>query len=184
MVAKKDKNNLVWVDLEMTGLDPEKEQIIEIATVITDSNLRILATGPNYVIHQNIKILKGMDEWNQKHHKKSGLIEEVKSSKITLKQAEYATLDFIKEYAFDKKSPLCGSSVHHDRRFLIKHMPKVDEYLHYRLVDVSTVKGLVAKWYSQDKKIFPKKKDAHRALPDILESIDELRFYKNNYFKE
>lgn len=178
----KNKNNRVWIDLEMTGLDPEKEGIIEIATLITNSNLDILAEGPNLVIHQPAKLLTAMDSWNQKQHSKSGLIERVKNSKTTLKKAERVTLDFIKEYCLPKKSPICGNAVYHDRRFIIKYMPKLDAFLHYRMVDVTTLKILIASWYPKDKAI-PKKKDSHRALDDIRESIEELRFYRKNYFK-
>ena len=178
----KNKNNMVWIDLEMTGLDPEKESIIEIATLVTNANLEILAEGPNLVIHQPAKLLKAMDSWNQKQHSKSGLIELVKNSKVTLKKAEKVTLDFIKEYCFPKKSPICGNAVYHDRRFIIEYMPKLDAFLHYRMVDVTTLKILVEQWYPKNKEL-PKKKDSHRALDDIRESIVELRFYRKNYFK-
>lgn len=176
------KANLVWMDLEMTGLDPEKESIIEIATIVTDGDLEILGEGPHIVIHQKLKLLKAMDAWNQEQHGKSGLIEEVKASKWNLKQAEEATLNFISEFCKPKESPLCGNSVHHDRRFLIKYMPKLSDFLHYRIIDVSTVRGLVERWYPKDKTA-PKKKDAHRALTDLHESIEELRFLRKNYFK-
>ena len=182
MSTLKSKHNMVWIDMEMTGLDPEKEEIIEMATIITDSNLHILNEGPNLVIHQKPSLLKKMDEWNQKQHKKSGLIEEVRNSKVTLKGAEEMTLEFITHYCFPKKSPLCGNAVHHDRRFLIKSMPKLNGYLHYRHVDVSTLKDLVQRWYPKNKDL-PKKNDVHRALPDIRASIDELKFYRANYFK-
>ncbi|MBI3313487.1 MAG: oligoribonuclease [Candidatus Omnitrophica bacterium] len=181
--SPKNKNNIVWIDLEMTGLDPEKESIIEIATLVTNSDLEILAEGPNLVIRQPAKLLKEMDAWNQKQHAKSGLIELVKNSKITLKKAEKQTLDFIKEYCVRKKSPLCGNAVYHDRRFIIKYMPKLDAFLHYRMVDVTTLKILVEQWYPKNKEL-PKKKDSHRALDDIRESIEELRFYRKHYLKE
>lgn len=180
----KSKKNFVWMDLEMTGLDPEKEKIIEMATLITDQNLNILAQGPRFVIHQNEKILAAMDEWNQRHHQKSGLLEEVKRSDITSKKAERLTLAFIKKYCHPKKSPLCGNAIHHDRRFLIKYMPSINDYLHYRHVDVSTVKILIHQWYPQDKKQHPKKSDKHRALDDIRQSIEELRYYRDTYFKK
>lgn len=173
---------MVWIDLEMSGLDPEKESIIEIATLITNGELDIIAEGPNLVIHQPPRLLKAMDAWNQKQHAKSGLIELVKNSKITLKKAEKLTLDFIKQYCFPKKASLCGNAVYHDRRFIIKYMPKLDAFLHYRMVDVTTLKILVEQWYPKNKEI-PKKKDSHRALDDIRESIEELRFYRENYFK-
>ncbi|HNX68536.1 MAG TPA: oligoribonuclease [Candidatus Omnitrophota bacterium] len=183
MKPKIHRNNMVWIDMEMTGLDPEKERIIEIATIITDGSLNVLAEGPDLVIHQPAAILKGMDEWNQKHHAESGLIEAVKASEMTVKKAEQLTLDVIKEFCNPKKVPLCGNSVHHDRKFLAKYMPKIDDYLHYRHVDVSTLKALVARWYPKDKDKTPPKGKSHRALADIRESIDELRFYRDRYFK-
>lgn len=181
-MSHKHKDNMVWIDLEMTGLDPEKEGIIEIASLVTDGDLNVIAEGPDLVIHQSAKLLKSMDEWNQKQHKKSGLIEEVKASKISMKKAEKLTLEFIKQYCFPKKSALCGSSVHHDRRFLIRYMPKLNAYLHYRHMDVSTLKDLVRRWYPSHKEA-PKKSETHRAKADILESIEELRFYKKTYFR-
>ena len=177
------RGNMVWMDMEMTGLDPEKEGIIEIASIVTDKHLNILAEGPNLVIRQPLKLLKKMDAWNQKHHKKSGLIDEVKSSKITVKQAEKATLNFIKQYCIPGKAILCGNTIYQDRRFLIQHMRKLDRFLHYRLIDVSTIKELVRRWYPKDKQL-PKKDSSHRALADIRESIGELRFYKETYFKQ
>ncbi|MDP3920218.1 MAG: oligoribonuclease [Candidatus Omnitrophota bacterium] len=177
-----NKGNLVWLDMEMTGLDPEKEGIIEIATLITDGDLNVVAEGPCLVIHQKPKLLKTMDEWNQNQHGKSGLIHEVKRSKITVKKAEKATLEFVKQYCYPKKSALCGSSIHHDRQFLIKYMPKLNDYLHYRHVDVSTIKTLIDRWYPKNREI-PKKQELHRALQDIRESITELRYYREKYFK-
>jgi len=182
MVPKQHRNNLVWMDMEMTGLDPKKERIIEIATIITDSDLNILEEGPNFVIHQSPRFLKAMDAWNKKQHKESGLIDRVKASRLMVKEAEDETLAFVKEYCYPKKTPLCGSSIHQDRLFLTRYMPKLNDYLHYRHIDVSTVKGLVARWYPKDKNL-PKKSDCHRALSDIRESIEELRYYKKNYFK-
>ncbi len=174
---------MVWIDMEMTGLDPEKDRIIEIATVITDGELNVLAEGPDLVIHQPASVLRGMDDWNQKHHKESGLIQAVKGSVITVKQAEELTLSVVKQYCNPKKAPLCGNSVHHDRRFLGRYMPHLEAYLHYRHVDVSTLKALVARWYPKDKEKLPPKGKAHRALADILESIEELKFYRQRYFK-
>lgn len=181
MKPKIHRNNMVWIDMEMTGLDPEKERILEIASIVTDGDLNILAEGPNLVIHQPEKLLKGMDQWNCEHHGKSGLIEDVRASKVTVKEAEEATLAFITEYAKPKKAPLCGNSVHHDRKFLARFMPKVEGYLHYRHVDVSTIKSLVMRWYPKDK--VPQKGKSHRALADIRESIEELRHYRSVYFK-
>ncbi len=175
------KDNFVWIDLEMTGLDPDKEVIIEIATIVTDSQLNILAEGPDLVLHQPEIYLTRMDDWNRNQHSKSGLIDDVRKSMISLEAAEAQTLDFIRQFCETKQNPLCGNAVHHDRRFLIKYMPKIHEFLHYRHIDVSTVKTLVQKWYPKQKEV--KKSTSHRALSDIRESIEELRFYRANYFK-
>jgi oligoribonuclease len=179
---KKHKDNLVWIDMEMTGLDPEKEGIIEIASVVTDKDLNVLAEGPNLIIRQPAKLLKAMDSWNQKQHGKSGLLAGVKKSKISVKKAERETLKFIKKFCVPGKTILCGSAIYHDRRFIIKHMPKLNAFLHYRLIDVSTIKELVRRWYPKDKDA-PQKSEDHRALSDILESIEELRYYRKNNFK-
>lgn len=182
MVKKKDKTNMVWIDMEMTGLNPEKEGIIEIATIITNSELEIVAEGPNLVVSQSAALLGRMDSWNKKQHKKSGLLDAVKESKLTTKKAEEMTLKFIKPYCYSGQSVLCGNSVHHDRRFLDRYMPKLSAYLHYRHVDVSTIKDLAKRWYPK-RKDTPKKGGSHRALDDIRESIEELRFYRKAYFK-
>ncbi len=182
MRTGKSKKNLIWVDMEMTGLDPEKERIIEIATIVTDGQLNILAEGPNLVIHQPDRVLLAMDKWNRKHHRKSGLIQAVRSSKTTVKEAEKRTLEFLNRFCHQGKSPLCGNSVHHDRKFLARYMPRLDAFLHYRHVDVSTIKEVVTRWYGKPKK-FKKKKDSHRALSDIRESIGELNFYRQEFFK-
>lgn len=174
--------NLVWMDMEMTGLDPEKDVIIEIACLVTDSALNILEEGPCLVIHQPLRILRAMDQWNQTHHGKSGLIEAVKKSKIKLRDAEQQSLEFIKKYCKPGKSPLCGNSIHHDRRFLARYMPGIHKYLSYRLIDVSTIKELVRRWYPAHCNP-PKKEGSHRALSDIRESIDELRYYQKYFFK-
>lgn len=181
MSAKTHRFNMVWIDMEMTGLDPVKDRIIEIASIVTDGQLNILAEGPNLVIHQPERLIRGMDQWNQEHHSKSGLIADVRNSTVTVKAAEKMTLEFLKEYCKPKKAPLCGNSVHHDRRFLARDMPAIDDYLHYRHVDVSTIKALVVRWYPKDKE--PPKGKSHRALSDIRESIEELRFYRERYFK-
>lgn len=178
------KTNLVWLDMEMTGLDPEKERIIEVATIVTDSDLNVLAEGPNLVIHQSAVILKRMDAWNQKQHGGSGLIEAVRRSKVTVKEAEKKTLAFLKKHCVAGKSPLCGNSVHHDKRFIIKYMPALADFLHYRIVDVSTVKELTKRWYPDKKsKILPQKNSTHRALDDVKESIEELRALRKVFFK-
>lgn len=182
--SKKTKKppRLVWIDMEMTGLNPDNEVIIEIATIITDKKLKVIEEGPVLVVHQPDKYLDGMDKWNQKHHKKSGLIKAVQDSKISLEEAEKQTLAFIQKHCALKKSPLCGNSVHHDRRFLERYMPKIHEFLHYRHIDVSTVKALIKYWYKSKKKVY-EKRNAHRALGDIRESILELQHYKKKYFK-
>lgn len=174
-------NNLVWMDLEMTGLDPEKERIIEIATIITDGELNIIAEGPDLVIHQPAKLLKAMDEWNQTQHAKSGLIDKVKASKTDEAEAERRTLEFIGKYVGPKTSPLCGNSIHHDRRFLIKYMPALNNHLHYRHIDVTTIKALVQRWYPSTRR-YIQKKEKHRALNDVRESIAELKYLREHYF--
>ncbi len=177
-------DNMVWIDLEMSGLDPEKDKILEIATIITDGELNILAEGPNLVVHQPTRILKSMDEWNHKEHRRSGLYEKVEQSKITLEAAEATTLEFLKEYCYPKKAPLCGNSVHHDRRFLLEYMPKITDFLHYRIIDVSTISGVITRWYPSSKtKKIPKKQKLHMALADVRESIDELRYLRNHFFR-
>jgi oligoribonuclease len=165
----------------MSGLNPECDHLLEISTIITDSNLDIIALGPNLVIHQEAGILDAMDDWNSTHHKKSGLYEQSLKSLIDLQSAEKATLNFLEKYCSSKSSPLCGNTVHQDRAFLKKYMPKVEAFLHYRHIDVSTVKELAKRWAPEimDKFI---KKEGHRAQEDILESIEELRYYRQYLF--
>ncbi len=179
-MSQQNHYNLVWMDLEMTGLEPDIEVIIEIATIITDSHLNIIEEGPALVVHQDDDILSRMDEWNQKTHSASGLIQKVKDSKITVEEAEKTTLDFIKKYVPYKAAPLCGNSVGQDRRFLYKYMPKISEYLHYRSVDVTSIKEVIRRWYPSGRKL-PKKSDEHKALIDIQESIEELIFYRDHF---
>lgn len=174
------KTRLVWMDLEMTGLAPEKDQILEIATIITNTDLETIAHGPEIVINQDNKILEAMDEWNQTHHKKSGLIDRVQQSTVTVQEAEATTLDFIKKHVEKDHGILAGNSIWQDRRFIIRHMPRIDEYLHYRLLDVSTVKLLANSWYQHQPF---QKTESHRAKTDIEESIQELIFYKEKCFK-
>ena len=176
-----NKNNLIWLDLEMTGLDPKEHTIIEIATLITDSALNILAEGPALAICHDLETLKKMEAWSLKTHTKSGLLKRVETSEMTLQQAEEKTLAFVSRYCKAKGSPLCGNSIGHDRRFLERYMPKLFSYLHYRNIDVSTVKELVLRWYPKGVQM-PKKKAAHLAMEDIQESIRELKFYRENYF--
>lgn len=172
--------NLVWVDMEMTGLDSQRDQILEIATLITDSQLNILAEGPNLAIHQPEEALNGMDEWNQTHHGKSGLIARVRASTETLQSAEEKTLAFVSAFCKIKSSPLCGNSVWQDRRFLDHYMPELNAYFHYRIIDVSSVKELVQRWYPNAPPL--KKAESHQALADIRESVEELRHYRRNCF--
>lgn len=178
----KDAENLIWIDLEMTGLNPEIEVIIEIATIVTDKNLNILAQGPVFAIHQPTEILDTMDDWNQEHHGKSGLIERVKASTITTLQAEKATLDFLNQWLDAGQSPICGNSVWQDRRFLTKYMPTLEAFFHYRCIDVSTFKELAARWCPDVKEGFSKE-STHQALDDIIESIEELRYYREHFIR-
>jgi len=173
-------SNLIWMDLEMTGLDPEQDTILEIATIVTDGALNIVAEGPDLVIHQPDSVLKAMDSWCQEHHHASGLTDSVRQSKISLAEAEQETLNFIHGYTQPGTAPLCGNSIHQDRRFLTRYMPAIDQWLHYRMVDVSTVKELVARWYGEN--IVVKKAEGHRAMDDIQESIAELKHYREQVF--
>ncbi len=174
---------LVWLDMEMTGLDPERERIIEIATILTDGALAEIAVGPELVIHQDEPVLAAMDEWNKTHHGASGLTERVRASTVTEGDAEAQTLAFIAAHVPAKERPvLAGNSIHQDRRFIRRYMPLLEKRLHYRMVDVSTVKELARRWYPEVVAKQPGKKETHRALDDIRESIEELRFYKQRVF--
>ena len=172
-----DKNNLIWIDLEMTGLDTFQDTIIEIATVVTDKDLKILAEGPVIAIHHEDHVLNAMDEWNQQHHGDSGLIERVQKSKYTMAQAERETLEFLLDFVPQGASPMCGNSICQDRRFMAREMPELEEFFHYRNLDVSTLKELAARWKPE---VLTQhiKKGAHLALDDVLESIEELQFYR------
>ena len=172
---------MVWIDLEMTGLDIEKESIIEIATVITDSELNIIAQGPNLAVSVSEELLAGMDEWNTTHHNQSGLVERIRHEGVSISEAQQQTLDFLKQWVNPKTAPLCGNSVWYDRRFLDKEMPLVADYLHYRMVDVSTIKELARRWYPKVDKY--RKKLSHLALDDILESIEELQYFRDKVFQ-
>ncbi|XP_060911725.1 small fragment nuclease isoform X2 [Labrus mixtus] len=175
---------IVWVDLEMTGLDIEKDQIIEMACIITDAELKLVAEGPNLIIKQPDALLDGMSEWCQEHHGKSGLTQAVRDSKISLEHAEYEFLSFIRLHTPPGQCPLAGNSVHADKRFLDKYMPQFMYHLHYRIIDVSTIKELCRRWFPEDYKMAPQKKATHRALDDIQESIKELLFYRAHIFKD
>lgn len=176
-------DNLIWIDLEMTGLNPDTDRIIEIATVVTDTNLHILAEGPVFAIHQSDELLEGMDSWNRKQHGKSGLIDRVKESHVSEREAEEATLKFLKQYVSVQKSPMCGNSVYQDRRFLFRYMPQLEQYFHYRLLDVSTLKELTRRWLPAVFKQLPEKESKHLALDDIKDSIMELQFYRQQVLR-
>ncbi len=173
--------NLVWIDLEMTGLIPEKERIIEIATVVTDSNLNILAEGPSLAIKQPDSFLDSMDDWNTDQHGRSGLIDRVRQSDIDESQAMQSTIQFLLKWVKKGESPMCGNSITLDRRFLIKYMPELESIFHYRNIDVSTLKELAKRWTPEIESVF-NKKGAHLALDDIYESIAELAYYRKNMF--
>lgn len=181
MPKEQEKPHLIWLDLEMTGLDPNKYTIVEIATIITDSHLNILAEGPEIAIRHNQKTLKNMEKWSFDTHTKSGLLKRIKASTIGIEEAESQTLEFVRTYCSKNKSPLCGNSIGHDRRFLERYMTKFFDFLHYRNVDVSTVKELIKRWYTHGPTP-PEKAGKHLALHDIRESIEELKFYRDNYF--
>ena len=173
------------MDLEMTGLIPEKDVIVEIATIITDDQLNVIAEGPDLVIHQTDEVLAAMDKFVVDMHTKSGLLTMIRESTITLEQAGQQTLDFIKAHVPEARTvPLCGNSIGTDRRFLVKYLPEIENFLHYRSVDVSTIKELVKRWYPGLEISRPTKSGAHRALDDVRESIRELKFYRENVFKE
>ena len=176
------QQNLIWIDLEMTGLRPERDRILEIATIITDNDLNILSEGPVIAIHQPEEVLVGMDEWNQTHHSQSGLLERVRNSRIREQAAEQLTLTFLQQYVAENSSPICGNSICQDRRFLYQYMPRLERFFHYRNLDVSTLKILVERW-SPDLKNGFSKKESHRALDDIRESIAELQYYRNTFIK-
>lgn len=176
-----DSDNLIWIDLEMTGLDTQADRILEIATVITDSRLNVLAEGPVLAIHHGDHILEAMDDWNKKQHRKSGLIERVRASELKEREAERQTLEFLSQYVPKGKSPMCGNSICQDRRFLHRCMPELEDYFHYRNLDVSTLKELARRWYPGIARGFSKD-SSHLALDDIYDSINELRYYREQLF--
>lgn len=180
MAARDDL--LVWMDMEMSGLDPDRDVILEVATLITDANLEVVAEGPVIAVHQPDAVLEAMDDWNREHHGASGLTARVRASRLSVADAEAQTLTFVRQHCSDRSSPLCGNSIHQDRRFLARYMPTLDAALHYRNIDVSTVKELVRRWYPNGPTP-PEKRHAHLALDDIRESITELRFYREHVFR-
>jgi len=172
-----DANNLIWIDMEMTGLVPDTDRIIEIAMLVTDAELRVLAEGPVLVLHQPDEVLEAMDSWNKGTHKKSGLIEKVRASRLAEAEAEKLAVEFLREHVAANVSPMCGNSICQDRRFLARWMPKLESHFHYRNLDVSTLKELVRRWKPEILKGFSKE-GKHEALADILESIEELKYYR------
>jgi oligoribonuclease len=181
-MAINKESNLIWIDLEMTGLSPDTDRIIEIATIVTDAHLNILAEGPVMAIHQKDVILNGMDEWNTRQHGKSGLVERVRRSTIDEAEAEAKTIEFLSRFVDAKKSPMCGNSICQDRRFLYRTMPKLEEFFHYRNLDVSTVKELARRWRPEIMGGLSKE-SSHQALNDIRDSITELRYYREYFFR-
>ncbi len=177
-----DPNNLIWLDMEMTGLDPDRDRVIEIAMVATDSTLNTLAESPVVVVHQPDAVLDGMDEWNKSTHGKSGLVDKVRASMVDEASATVQLLEFMRQYVPERASPMCGNSICQDRRFMARWLPGLEAYFHYRNLDVSTLKELARRWKLEVYKGVVKK-GAHTALADIHESIEELRYYRDNFIK-
>ncbi len=180
--ARPNEFNLVWVDMEMTGLDPDSDRIIEVAVVVTDMHLNVLAEGPVFAIHQSDETLDKMDSWNKGTHGRSGLIDRVKASTVSESEAEEALIAFLKQYVPAGKSPMCGNTICQDRRFMVRGMPKLEAFFHYRNLDVSTLKELCRRWKPELIAGF-KKHQKHTALADIIESIDELKYYREHFIK-
>jgi len=178
-----NSSNLIWIDLEMTGLNPDVDRIIEMATIVTDSHLNVLAESPVYAIHQPQSLLDQMDEWNTKHHHQSGLVARVQESAFTEQMAEAAMLEFLRKYVPEGKSPMCGNSIWQDRRFLSRFMPELEKFFHYRMIDVSTLKELALRWAP---KVYGgvQKESAHLALQDIRDSVNELKYYKTHFLNQ
>ena len=177
-----DANHLVWLDMEMSGLDPERERIIELAMIVTDSNLEVIAESPAWAVHQSDAVLDAMDDWNKKTHGRSGLIERVRASTMDDAAVEAAALAFMAEYVPARSSPMCGNSIGQDRRFMVRYMPKLEDWFHYRNLDVSTLKELCRRWQPEIYKGFSKQ-GAHTALADIRESIAELQYYRQHFLR-
>ncbi|MBP2848608.1 oligoribonuclease [Dickeya oryzae] len=177
-----NENNLIWIDLEMTGLDPERDRIIEIATLVTDANLNVLAEGPTLAVHQPDSQLALMDDWNVRTHTASGLVERVKASRVDEDAAQRETITFLQQWVPAGKSPICGNSIGQDRRFLFRYMPELEAYFHYRYLDVSTLKELARRWKPEILAGF-KKRNTHQALDDIRESVAELAYYREHFIQ-
>ena len=177
-----DPNNLIWIDLEMTGLNPEADRIIEVATIVTDSQLNVLAEGPVIAVHQADEIMNSMDDWNTRTHGKTGLTERVKNSRTVENEAEKQTIDFLKEYIGKNQSPMCGNSICQDRRFLARYMPELEAWFHYRNLDVSSIKELAKRWKPEILGGYSKK-NTHQAMDDIRESIEELQYYRKHFLQ-
>ncbi len=180
--VRPNEMNLVWIDMEMTGLDPDNDRVIEIAAIVTDAELNILAEGPVFAIHQADEVLDKMDAWNKGTHGRSGLIDKVKASTITEDEASAQMISFLRQYVPAGKSPMCGNSICQDRRFMARHMAQLEKFFHYRNVDVSTIKELCRRWKPELINGF-KKHQMHTALADILESVEELRYYREHFIK-
>ncbi len=180
--VRPNEMNLVWIDMEMTGLDPDNDRVIEIAAIVTDAELNILAEGPVFAIHQSDAVLDKMDAWNKGTHGRSGLIDKVKASTVTEDEASAQMISFLRQYVPAGKSPMCGNSICQDRRFMARHMPQLEQFFHYRNVDVSTIKELCRRWKPELISGF-KKHQMHTALADIRESVEELRYYREHFSK-
>ena len=177
-----NSGHLVWIDLEMTGLDPSRDEILEIATLVTDAHLIVIAEGPVLAIHQEDSVLAGMDEWNTRQHNASGLVARVRANSVSVSEAESKTLEFLNQHVSPGKSPICGNSICQDRRFLARHMPALERWFHYRNLDVSSLKELAQRWAPQVAASF-KKESTHTALQDIYDSIEELRHYREYFIR-
>jgi oligoribonuclease len=182
MPEESRQTRIVWMDLEMTGLDPDYDEIIEIATIVTDGELNVLAEGPELVVHQPESRFEKMDSWNQEHHVESGLWRRVQEATLTIQEAEELTLNFLKVHVDSRTAPLAGNTIWQDRRFMAKHMRQLDRFLHYRLIDVSSFKEITNRWYPNHPAKFSKQ-SSHRALNDIKDSIEELKFYRGQFFR-
>jgi len=182
MAPKGLMSAIIWMDMEMSGLNPETDRILEIAVLVTDGDLKVVAEGPNLVLRQSDEVLDAMDEWNTRHHAQSGLTKRVRESTIDESQASQALLGFLSLHTEKNKAPLAGNSIHQDRRFVARYLPDVEDWFHYRNIDVSTIKELARRWYPKEYAARPTKKGSHRAMDDLMESIEELNYYRASLF--